>query len=108
MSIQTIYPVVWLLYLLTLGVFLFFFWRLLSLISTGFVREIIWVTAMLLIVVPAAVPSYGDYYAPAIIIIFFETFFQQSGFPDGVAFLLQGFLVIGWLIVLLRRWRTWF
>lgn len=103
-----IYPLVWLLYLTLLAVFVFCFWQLLSTVSTGLMRELTVVTVTLLLLAPAAIPSYNDYYAPAIVIIFFETFFQQSGFPDGVAFLLQGFLVVGWLIVLMRRWRTWF
>lgn len=108
MSTLAVYPLAWLLYLVLLGTFLFFFWRLLSVISTGLVRELIWVTIALLLLVPAEIVGYDNYYAPAMVIIFFETFFQQSGFPDGVAFLLQGFLIVGWLIVLLRRWRAWF
>lgn len=108
MSALAVYPLVWLLYLVLLSVFLFFFWRLLAFVSTGLVSELIWVTMALLLLLPASIPSHDAYYAPAVIIIFFETFFQQSGFPDGVAFLLLGFLIVGWVAVFMRRWRTWF
>lgn len=97
----------WLFYVLaTLGL-LYPLWRLTALLLFMPLRQLLLLTVVVLLLVPAPIPEYQGYYAPAILVAVFETFFQQPGNPAFALFVLKVSCAILWIFLLLWWLRVW-
>lgn len=101
-----LYGLLWIFYIAVGLVFLNSLGRLLHFIGWAWLRELLLVTLAVVLLAPATVPGYDGYYAPATLVIFFEVYFRQSGYPASALFLMQVSCVVGWLVVLVKHWRS--
>lgn len=100
------YGAVWVLYIAISLIFLYSLYRLISVIGWTWLQDMVVVTVAIILLVPTAIPGYEGYYAPVAWVILFEVFFQKAGYPAGALFLMQVSCVVGWLLVLVKHWRS--
>lgn len=93
-------------YLVVSAIFLYLAWHLLATMwQTRWLRELLWVTLMVILLAPAEIPNYSGHYAPAIWVVFFEALFQHPGYPDDAGLVFGLSLSSALIAVLAKRLR---
>lgn len=96
------YLLVWAGYLGVSLVALFAWWQLTRWVAWRALRELLRATLVIILLVPWSVPSSPEHYAPAVVVVAIETFFQENGnpLPALTALLLGAALVNAGLLAL--------
>ncbi len=84
-------PLAWLVAVGTGLVTLFGIYVLTRPLSSGFLKSWLRCLSMVVLLLPAPVPGFDSYYAPALVVVLFEAALQRDGEPAQAA----GLLVVG-------------
>ncbi len=80
-------------------------------LRSGFLKVWLRCMAAVLLLLPAPVPGFDAYYAPAFVVALFEATLQRDGQPASAMGLLLAVIVVVtvlvWLVFLLRRRGRW-